>query len=47
MKSKFADLEFQNTCWKSRQNPTDGAKKPQGRLSPKIELIKIEERLYL
>ena len=23
-----------NTCWKSRQNPTDGAKKPQGRLSP-------------
>ena len=25
-----------NTCWKSRQNPTDGAKKPQGRLSPPI-----------
>jgi len=23
-----------NTCWKSRQNPRDGAKKPQGRLSP-------------
>ena len=44
----------ENTCWKSRQNPTDGAKKPQGRLChlqfaerPKIELIKIEERLYL
>ena len=25
-----------NTCWKSHQNPTDGAKNPQGRLSPPI-----------
>ena len=27
-------LQWFNTCWKSRQNPTDGAKKSQGRLSP-------------
>ena len=31
---KILYKELCNTCWKSRQNPTDGAKKPQGRLSP-------------
>ena len=35
IQNQFDDLlSGSNTCWKSRQNPTDGAKKPQGRLSP-------------